>query len=310
MDTSQIILAFLSIGLIGGVLGAVLAYASKVFYVAVDPKVEKIAEVLPQANCGACGYPGCSGYSDAIVSKGAPINLCSPGGQSVIDQIAIIMGVTATASVSMVAYCACNGTKDNAKNRFEYYGPKSCSSAVFVSGGHKACDYGCLGFGDCVEACLFGAMGMSEDGLPFVDDSKCVGCGACVKACPKGVMKMMPKGAKVYISCNSKAKGKEVTDACVVGCIGCKICSLPKTTPSGAIKMNGDLPVVNYDIEDTLTGAKFKCPKGCFIDKGDSSKTSDQIAKEKEEFKVEEAKASEAAKKAALEKAAANKQEV
>ena len=307
MDTTQILTAFLSVGLIGAVLGAVLAYASKVFHVAVDPKVEKIAAILPQANCGACGYPGCAGYADAIVSKGAPVNLCSPGGQPVIDQIAGIMGVAATAGVPMVAYCACNGTKANAKNRFEYYGPASCASAVFVSGGHKACDYGCLGFGDCVEACPFDAMGMGDNGLPFVIDEKCVGCGACVKACPKGVMKLMPRGATVYLACNSKAKGKEVTDACTVGCIGCKICSLPKTTPSGAIKMEGDLPVINYEIEDTFTGAKFKCPKGCFIDKADKDKTEEQITAEKEVFKAEEAKASEAAKKAALEKAAAAK---
>lgn len=306
MDIEQILMALVWVGGIGAAFGAILAYAAKVFAIAVDPKVEKIAGILPQANCGACGYPGCSGYANALVSSGAEINLCSPGGKAVVDQISVILGVEAKSSVAMVAYCACNGTKDNAKNRFEYYGPKSCSSAVFVSGGHKSCDYGCLGFGDCVEACLFGAMGMGENGLPFVDDTKCVGCGACVKACPKGVMKMMPKDAKVYLACNSKAKGKEVTDACVVGCIGCKICSLPKTTPSGAIKMNGDLPVVNYDIEDTLTGAKYKCPKGCFIDKGDKAKTSDQIAKEKEDFKAEEVKASEAAKKAALEKAAGN----
>jgi Na+-translocating ferredoxin:NAD+ oxidoreductase subunit B len=307
METSQIITAFASVGLIGGVLGAVLAYASKVFYVAVDPKVEKISEILPQANCGACGYPGCNGYSDAIVMKGAPVNLCSPGGQTVIDGIAAIMGVASTAGVPMVAYCACNGTKDNAKNRFEYYGPQVCSSAVFASGGHKACDYGCLGFGECVEACPFDAMGMGENGLPYVIDEKCVGCGACVRACPKGIMKMMPRGASVYLACSSKAKGKEVTDACSVGCIGCKICSLPKTTPSGAIKMDGDLPVVNYAIEDKLTGAKFKCPKSCFIDKGDMKKSAEEIAKAKEDFKAEEARITEAAKKAALEKAAAAK---
>jgi Na+-translocating ferredoxin:NAD+ oxidoreductase RNF subunit RnfB len=304
---SQILTAFISIGLIGAVLGAVLAYASKVFHVAVDPKVEKIAEILPQANCGACGFAGCNAYAEAVVEKGAQVTLCTPGGQDVIDQIASIMGVKAEAGVAMVAYCACNGTAENAVNRFEYYGPKSCSAAVFVSGGHKACDYGCLGFGDCVEACPFDAMHMSENGLPVVDDEKCVGCKACVKACPKGIMKMMPKGAEVYLACNSKAKGKEVSDACKVGCIGCKICTLPKTTPSGAIKMDGDLPVVNYEIKDSLTGAKFKCPKSCFTDKGDLKKTPEQIAAEKETFKAKEAKAAESAKKAALEKAAAAK---
>ncbi len=308
MDLSQIITAFLSVGLVGAVLGAVLAYASKVFHVAVDPKVEKIMGVLPVGNCGACGFPGCPGYAEAVVAGKADITLCTPGGQEVIDAMAEIMGVSASAALPVVAYCACNGTKENAKDRFEYYGPHNCSAAVFASGGHKACDYGCLGFGECVEACTFGAMYMMDNGLPFVDDEKCVGCAACVRACPKGIMKMMPKGSSVYLACNSKAKGKEVTDACKVGCIGCKICAIPKTTPSGAIKMEGDLPVVNYEIEDTLTGAKFKCPKACFIDKSDSKKTAEEIAAEKEAFKAKEAKAAEAAKKAALEKAAAAKE--
>lgn len=304
---SQIITAFISVGLIGAVLGAVLAYASKVFHVPVDPKVKKILEVLPNANCGACGYPGCAGFAEAVVTSGADISLCAPGGQEVLEKIADIMGVEASSSKPMVAYCACNGTRENAADRFIYYGPQKCASAVFISGGHKACDYGCLGFGDCVEACNFDAMHMGKNGLPVVDDEKCVGCGACVKACPKGVMKMMPKDAKVYLACNSKAKGKEVSDACKVGCIGCRICTLPKTTPSGAIKMEGDLPVINYEIDDDLKAAKFKCPKSCFVDKSDLEKTGDQIAAEKAEFKAAEAKRTEAAKKAALEKAAAAK---
>ncbi|MCK4980464.1 MAG: RnfABCDGE type electron transport complex subunit B [Candidatus Delongbacteria bacterium] len=308
MDTTQIIAAFLSIGLIGAILGAVLAYASKVFHVEVDPKVEKIMDILPQANCAACGYTGCSKYAEEVVENGVAVNLCTPGGQDVIDQIASIMGVEATTGKAMVAYVACNGSKENAKDRFEYYGPKSCSSAVFISGGHKACDYGCLGFGECVEACNFDAMYMDEEtGLPVVIDEKCVGCGACVRACPKDVMKMMPKDSKVFIACNSKAKGKEVSDACKVGCIGCKICALPKTTPSGAIKMEGDLPVINFDIADDLVAAKFKCPKSCFEDKGDAEKTTEEIAKEKADFKAVEAEKTAAAKKAALEKAAAAK---
>lgn len=308
MDTTQIITAFLSIGLIGAILGAVLAYASKVFHVEVDPKVEKIADILPQANCAACGYTGCSKYAEEIVTNGVAINLCTPGGQSVIDEIATIMGVEATAGKAMVAYCACNGTKENAKDRFEYYGPKSCSSAAFLSGGQKTCDYGCLGFGECVEACTFGAMYMDEKtGLPVVIDEKCVGCGACVRACPKDVMKMMPKNSKVYIACNSKAKGKEVMDACKVGCIGCKICTTPKVTPSGALKMEGDLPVINYEIEEDFVNAKFKCPKSCFIDKSDAGKTAEQVAKEKADWKAIEDEKAAAVKKAALEKAAAAK---
>lgn len=264
---NQIIYAAVSVGGIGAVLGAVLAYAAKVFHVAVDPKAEQIVAALPGVNCGACGFAGCTGYADAIVNANAQVNMCAPGGHDVAAKIATIMGVTALVTEPMAAYCACQGTKENAKDKLEYYGPKSCSSAVFLSGGHKACDYGCLGFGDCVESCKFGALYIDQTtGLPVVDREKCTGCGACVKACPKGVMKLMPKSAKVILGCNSKDKGKEVMDVCKVGCIGCKICSLPKTTPSGAIKMNGNLPVIDYLIEDDLQEAKTKCPKGCFVE--------------------------------------------
>ncbi|MBN1967737.1 MAG: RnfABCDGE type electron transport complex subunit B [Candidatus Delongbacteria bacterium] len=307
MDSS-IITATVSVGAIGAVLGAVLAYASKVFYVEVDPKITEISEILPQANCGACGYPGCSGYADAVASLKCDINLCTPGGQGVIDKIAKIMGVEASSADPMVAYAACNGTKENAKDRFEYYGVKNCSSAVYISGGHKQCEYGCLGFGDCVEACNFDAIYIDEkSGLPVVDDEKCTGCRACVDACPKGVMKLMPKGSSTFLACNSKAKGKEVSDACSVGCIGCKICSTPKVTPNGSIKMNGDLPEMNYKIEEDYTAVKYKCPKNCFIDKGDFLKSPELIEQEKAEFKQKEAEAAALAKQVALEKAAAAK---
>jgi len=264
---NQVIYAAVSVGGIGAVLGAVLAYAAKVFYVAVDPKVEAIGQALPGVNCGACGYPGCSGYADAVVNGGAGVNLCAPGGADVGAKIAEIMGVSAIASEPMTAYCACQGTKENAKDKLEYYGPKSCSSAVYLSGGHKACDYGCMGFGDCAVSCSFDALYIDQNtGLPVVDKDKCTGCGACLKACPKGVMKLAPKSAAIILACNSRDKGKEVMDVCKVGCIGCKICSLPKTTPSGAIKMNGNLPVIDYVIEDDLQEPKTKCPKGCFIE--------------------------------------------
>ncbi|PID27063.1 MAG: hypothetical protein CR982_07055 [Candidatus Cloacimonadota bacterium] len=307
---NTIITATLSVGGIGALLGGVLAYASKVFHVEVDPKITQIDEVLPQANCGACGFPGCAAYAEAVAGLKSDINLCSPGGQEVVDKIASIMGMAATVAEPVVAYVACKGSKENAKDRFEYYGVKNCSSAVYISGGHKQCEYGCLGFGECVEACNFGAMHMDEEtGLPVVDDEKCTGCRACVDACPKGIMKLIPKNRTVYIGCNSQAKGKEVMDACKVGCIGCKICSTPKVTPGKSIKMNGDLPVIDFKIEEDYTAAKFKCPKGCFVDKNDRSKSEEQLASEKSEFKKMEAEKAAAAKKAALEKAAKLKAE-
>lgn len=307
MDFGQILPAVLSIGIIGAVLGAVLALASKAFHVAVDPKVDQINEILPQANCGGCGYPGCAAYAEAVAEGKCELNLCAPGGPELVPQIASIMGVEATVSEPMVAYAACAGGKSTGV-KFEYHGPKSCASAVFLSGGQKPCDYGCMGFGDCVDACKFDAIYIDpETELPVVDDEKCVGCEACVLACPKGVMKMMPKKSKVYIACNSQDKGKDVLDVCKVGCIACKICTTPKVTPSKAIKMDGNLPVIDFAVKDELQPAKYKCPKSCFIDKNDSTKTQEQIDKEKADFKAAEAEKAAAAKKAILEKVAAAK---
>ena len=263
---SQILLGSVSIGGIGIVLGIVLAYASKTFYVPVDPKVEAVSEALPQANCGGCGYAGCGSYAEAICKENAAINLCAPGGPDVVDKIAGIMGMETDCAEPVVAYIACQGSSENAVNRFEYFGPESCSAAIFVSGGLKACDYGCLGYGDCVNACNFDALSLDETtGLPVVDRDLCVGCGACTRACPKGVVHMMPRSKNAYIACNSQGKGKAVSDICKAGCIGCKICSLPKTTPSKAVKMNGNLPVIDYSIEDDLKATAEKCPKKCFL---------------------------------------------
>ena len=310
MEFTQILYPALAIGGIGAVLGLVLGFASKVFFVAVDPKVEQISEALPQANCGACAYPGCSSYAEAVAEGKADISLCTPGGNEVIAQIAKIMGVEATSAEPQVAYVACNGTKENAKDRFEYSGIKNCSSAVFASGGHKQCDYGCLGFGECVEACAFEAMYMDEKtGLPVVIVDNCTGCGACVRACPKDVMKMKPKSATVYIDCNSKSKGKEVMDACKVGCTGCTICAMPKTTPSKKITMDNNLPIINFSVEDDLIAAQAKCPKHCFTyvgdDKAGNKAKIDAFLEEEKIKKAEMKKKAMAAKKKADELKAA-----
>ena len=263
---SQILIGGVSIGGIGIVLGIVLAYAAKTFHVPVDPKVEAVNDVLPQGNCGGCGYAGCGSYAEAVCKENADITLCAPGGADLVEKIADIMGVEASSTEPMAAYIACQGSPDKAVDRFEYLGPMTCSNAIFVSGGLKACNYGCLGYGDCVNACKFDALYLDETTrLPVVDKDLCVGCGACTKVCPRGVVSMMPKSKSAYIACNSQDKGKIVSSFCEAGCIGCKICSLPKTTPSKAVKMKGNLPFIDYSIEDALIETAEKCPKKCFL---------------------------------------------
>ncbi len=253
-----------SLGGISFFLGAVLAYASKRFAVEVDPKIEQIVDILPGANCGGCGYAGCAAYAEAVVKDGVDATLCAPGGNKVAQDIAKIMGLEETVSVRKVAYLHCAGSKDKAGNKYDYDGLKDCRSAALLAGGPKACEYGCIGFGSCVAVCKFGALSMGENGLPVVDREKCTGCGACVKECPKGLFKLLPDTTSIYLACSSHAKGKEVKQACSVGCIGCGICV--KVTDSDSIKLEDSLPSIDYSAAMNLILAHYKCPTKSYID--------------------------------------------
>ncbi len=259
--------AIISIAGLGALFGGGLAFASKKFYVEVDPRVEEILEILPNANCGACGKPGCSGFAAAVVAGEVDVADCIPGGSDTAKQIGAIMGVEAEEKEPMTAYVKCAGGNKEAKNKYRYFGVETCLAANLVGGGHKACQYGCLSFGDCVEACNFDAIHIGGNGLPVVDEDKCTGCELCVKACPKGIMGMMPKSAQIYIACSSQDRGKEVKAVCEVGCNGCTLCANPKTTPSGAITMDGHLPVIDFSVEDNLVVAVHKCPTNSILDK-------------------------------------------
>ena len=222
-----ILIAVISLGVIALVSAAILYVASKKFAVYEDPRIAQVAEVLPQANCGGCGYPGCSGFADACVKAGSlDGKLCPVGGQPVMTKIAEILGLDAAAAEPMVAVVRCNGTCANRPRVNQYDGAKSCAIAASLYGGETGCSYGCLGCGDCVAACQFDAIHMNpETGLPEVDEAKCTACGACVKACPKAIIEIRPQGKKsrrVYISCVNKDKGAVARKACTVSCIGCE----------------------------------------------------------------------------------------
>lgn len=253
-----------TLGGIGFILGASLAYASKKFAVEVDPKVEAIIEVLPGANCGGCGFAGCSAYAEAVVLHGANATLCAPGGHEVKIQIAEILGIEASASDRKVAYLHCAGSRDVAKDKYVYDGVKDCEMAAMVAGGPKSCEYGCIGFGNCVDACQFDALYMGDDGLPVVRREKCTGCGACVRACPKGLFELLPDSVRIYLACSSHDRGKGVKEACSVGCIGCGICA--KVSESDAISMKDNLPSIDYESEINLVVAHFKCPTKSYKD--------------------------------------------
>jgi Na+-translocating ferredoxin:NAD+ oxidoreductase RNF subunit RnfB len=234
------------LGLVGLVSAGMLAVASRVFAVKIDDRITAILGVLPGANCGGCGYAGCSGYAAAIVNKGVDPAQCAPAGPAGAKAIGAIMGVEVADKVKVIARVRCGGTHEKCKSRFEYRGLKTCQGAVMLNeGGAKSCPYGCEGLGDCVEACVFGAMHMGDDGIPLVDAEKCTGCGKCVAVCPKDVIELQAWSGCVAINCNSQWKGKDVKNVCEVGCISCLACV--KACPWDAIAMNGNIPVINYE---------------------------------------------------------------
>lgn len=264
-----LISAIVGLGGLGILFGGSLAFAAKKFAVEVNPKIELINEALPGANCGGCGFPGCAAYADGIVTKNAAINKCAPGGAETQTKIAAIMGLAMSElSEPKVAVVQCGGGTEQAKTKFIYHGIPDCTAAELIGQGAKSCKYGCLGLGSCVRACPFDAMYMDNNGLPRVIEDKCTACGICVTTCPRGIMALIPRRQKIFVACVSQDRGKAVKDVCSVGCTGCTLCANPKVTPTGSIKMSGNLPtIISIDAEE-LDNAVQKCPANSFHVRG------------------------------------------
>lgn len=251
-------------GAVGIVFGFILAVANKKFAMEVNPLIHEVEEVLPKGQCGACGFAGCANYAEAVVlnPEVAP-NLCVPGKEAVAKLVAELTGKAAEKVEPRIAHVRCRGTGDKAVLSYNYKGVKDCKAASMVQGGPKGCKNGCVGFGNCVGVCNFGAMSMGENGLPIVDKKKCTGCGACETACPKSVIQMIPTNAKVKVDCNSKDKGAIARKLCTAACIGCGICA--KNCSYGAIEVKNNLAVVDHKIcmeKCSEATCIAKCPTG------------------------------------------------
>ncbi len=260
----MILIALLAMGGLGFFFATVLAIASEKLKVYEDPKLTEIFEALPGLNCGACGHAGCHTLAEAIVAQGNLDNLlCPPGGAIVEEEIAKILGIEAGPLIKKRAIIKCGGTKSLAADKAEYHGVQTCTSAELVNGGHKACTYGCLGFGDCVTACPFNAIKIAENGLPAVDEAKCTACGLCVDACPRQIIDLVACSNRIVVACNSTDKAVLVRKNCKVGCIGCMICV--KQAPEGYTVEN-TLAQVNYEKGDQAAeGGIAKCPTKCIV---------------------------------------------
>ncbi len=240
----DVLKAFLTLGIIGALFGCALGLAGKFFYVKEDKRKEKILEILPGTNCGGCGYAGCADYADALLGSDRNCARCPIAKAEGAKAIAEIMGVKRVVFREMVAHIRCHGTHDFANRKYIYYGMNDCEAASRLLGGYMTCQYGCLGFGNCVKKCPENAISI-QNGVAVVDRDLCNGCRICLTACPKNVIEMIPKDSRVLINCASKDKGAKTRVACNIGCIGCKSCE--KNCPEGAISVKGNVSVIDYD---------------------------------------------------------------
>lgn len=257
--------AAIAIGGMGLVCGGALALAARYLAVHEDPRIEKVGDILPGANCGGCGFAGCADYARAIVVEDAAINLCAPGGQAVLDQLAHFMGKDATAGERNVALVLCRGDQERAPRKYEYNGVADCAAVHAVAGGDKRCAYGCLGYGSCVRACPVGAIELKK-GLAVVHPDLCIGCGACVRTCPRMLIQMVPAARHLHVMCSSHDKGPAVKKACSVGCIGCSICVKMTAGDDAPISMDNFLAVVDYTKPIEQCAIVEKCPGKCIVD--------------------------------------------
>lgn len=248
-----ILIAVIVLGVIALISAVVLYICSKKFAVYEDPRLGQVTSLLPGANCGGCGFPGCSGMATALV-KGADAGsldglYCPVGGADVMGQVADLLGMAVANTEPKVAVVRCNGTCELRPRIAEYNGLRTCTAMNACGAGETGCGYGCLGCGDCVNACSFGAITMNaETGLPEVDEEKCTACGACVNACPRHIIELRKRGVKnrrVYVRCVNKDKGAAAMKACKAACIGCGKCE--KECKFEAITITNNVSYIDPD---------------------------------------------------------------
>jgi Na+-translocating ferredoxin:NAD+ oxidoreductase RNF subunit RnfB len=225
--------------------------------------VEKLRAVMPGANCGACGYPGCDNYAKAIAEGEAGINACTVGGSTVAAKLSEITGAAGGEAEHTVVVLACQGSIIHAPAKGNYTGLETCRGAK-LAGGTKLCSWGCYGFGDCVNVCVFDAIKMGDRGLPIIDFSQCTGCGMCIKECPQSLLKSIPTGRKgaITLCSNLNPVKQAVIKTCKIACIKCGACV--RNCPKECIKLDAHIPVVDYSKCDSCGACVEKCPTKVF----------------------------------------------
>ncbi len=242
---------------------SLLVLAHRKLHVDEDPRIDAVNQLLPETNCGACGFPGCLGLAEAMAAGDALPGKCTVISEDEQQFIAEFLGVDVGAEEKVVARLACAGGSNVARNRARYVGLRSCRAAALVAGGGKNCFWGCLGLGDCEVVCDPDAIIMNEHELPIVIDDACTACGDCVDACPKDLFSLHVVSHRLWVACKNLEKGDAPVEDCEVACDACGKCAID--APDGVITMVDNLPVVNYEANHDVRAAIERCPTGAIV---------------------------------------------
>lgn len=264
---NEIQIAILTLGSIGLVFSVLLAFLSKKLKVQEDPRVEKIVNILPGVNCGACGFSGCKVFAEAVAKECSLFSGCLPGGTEVNNSIAQTLGITANTETSnRVVVCRCGAERDEKMISLLYQGPQTCLAAD-ITGGAIDCVYGCIGFGDCLEVCPVGALSLKGRKI-YVDIDKCIGCGHCVEKCPRDLFELVPRNSSFgiyYVACRNNDNAVLVKRVCARGCIGCGICMRVPNSPYYLKEKLSSLDYNKATQKTPLEEARIKCPTKCIF---------------------------------------------
>ncbi|MEM7550433.1 MAG: RnfABCDGE type electron transport complex subunit B [Bacteroidota bacterium] len=258
----MVLTALIALGSLTLLLAGMLVLANKKLYVYEDPRIDEVEDKLPHANCGACGFPGCRPFAEALVKGEVLPGKCTVNSEEAQLDIADYLGVSLGAEEKQVARLACAGGKNVARNRAKYEGLDTCRAASLISGGGKGCFWGCLGKGDCEVVCDFDAISMDNNSLPVVDAEKCTACGDCVEICPKDLFTLQPMSHKLWVACKSLDAGDEVLEDCEVGCTACGKCAMDA---GNLITMENNLPKINYSLNHNTKNPIQRCPTGAIV---------------------------------------------
>lgn len=264
VDITSIAISVGFMAVLGLILAIVLVIANKRLFVYEDPRIDEVEELLPHANCGACGSPGCRPFAEGLIEGSYEPGQCTVNSQDMNKIIADYLGVGMGSQEKRVARLACAGGSHVAYIRASYDGMNSCRAAALVSGGGKGCTWGCLGMGDCADVCDFDAIIMDRHGLPVVDEEKCTACNDCVEVCPKALFELHPVSQQLFVACKNLEKGDQAEAECEVICTACERCVVD--SPEGLIEITNNLAVIDYSKNKLASRVAIeRCPTGAIV---------------------------------------------